>query len=57
MWSGGGNGNVLVHDLINGSCLYGLGATKNGAPRCISLVGAQALAVAGDDGNCMIYSI
>lgn len=57
MWSGGGTGNILVHDLTHGRCLYGLGATSNGAPRCISLVGTQRLVVAGDDGNCMMYSI
>ncbi|CAM6086701.1 unnamed protein product [Calypogeia fissa] len=57
MWSGGGNGNLLVHDLSSGSCLYGLGATRNGAPRCISLAGPRSLVVAGDDGNCMMYSL
>jgi F-box/WD-40 domain protein 7 len=56
-WSGGGDGTLLVHELLTGQCLYGLGATANGAVRCISLVGPDHLVVAGDDGNVMIYSI
>ncbi len=56
-WSGGGDGTLLVHELLTGQCLYALGATANGAVRCISLVGPDRLVVAGDDGNVMIYSI
>ncbi|BFI25913.1 hypothetical protein MPTK2_1g25610 [Marchantia polymorpha subsp. ruderalis] len=57
MWSGAGDGKLLVHDLTNGRCLYGLGATNDGAVRCISLAGPRHLVIAGDDGNCMMYSV
>ncbi|KAL3684256.1 hypothetical protein R1sor_002278 [Riccia sorocarpa] len=57
MWSGAGDGKLLVHDLTSGECLYGLGATHDGAVRCVSLAGAKHLVIAGDDGNCMMYSV
>ncbi|KAL2652317.1 hypothetical protein R1flu_020445 [Riccia fluitans] len=57
MWSGAGDGKLLVHDLASGRCLYGLGATHNGAVRCVSLAGPKHLVIAGDDGNCMMYSV
>ncbi|KAJ7541580.1 hypothetical protein O6H91_10G065900 [Diphasiastrum complanatum] len=58
-WSGGGDGSLLVHDLITSKCLYGLGAISNGAVRCINLAGQQKekLVITGDDGNVMVYSV
>lgn len=56
-WSGGGDGSLLVHELLTGQCLYGLGADAKGAVRGISLAGPDRLVAAGDDGNVMIYSL
>ena len=56
-WSGGADGSLLVHELLTGQCLYGLGADSKGAVRCISLAGPDRLVVCGDDGNVMIYSL
>lgn len=56
-WSGSGDGSLLVHELLTGQCLYGLGADSQGAVRCVSLVGPDCLVVAGDDGNVMIYNV
>ncbi|PRP78395.1 hypothetical protein PROFUN_14195 [Planoprotostelium fungivorum] len=53
VFSGGGNGWCLVHDLMTGKCLYGLGANAH-AVRCIEMTG-NYLVTAGDDGNAVVY--
>mmetsp|Transcript_43659 Transcript_43659/g.70941 ORF Transcript_43659/g.70941 Transcript_43659/m.70941 type:complete len:343 (+) Transcript_43659:278-1306(+) len=54
IFSGGGNGDLLVHDINSGVCLYGLGANR-AAVRCIGTTSSH-LVCAGDDGSAMIYS-
>ncbi|GAQ85255.1 F-box and WD-40 domain protein 7 [Klebsormidium nitens] len=53
-FSGGGDGSVLVHDILDGRTLYGLGAINNGAVRCID-TGDSKLVCAGDDGTLITY--
>jgi hypothetical protein len=52
--SGAGNGWVLVHDLKDGSCLYGLGANQH-AVRCLSCT-EDKLITSGDDGKALVFS-
>lgn len=52
--SGGGDGMVLLHDLVSMRLLYGLGCCSKGAVRCI-IAQEGKLTVGGDDGNAMIY--
>ena len=52
--TGGGDGMLLVHDLNDGSLLYGLGANE-AAVRCIGSTPSHLIA-AGDDGNTLIYT-
>ncbi|GBG65012.1 hypothetical protein CBR_g48759 [Chara braunii] len=54
-FSGAGDGNLIVHDVSAGCMLYGLGATANGAVRCIGTTDTRLVA-AGDDGRVMVYS-
>jgi hypothetical protein len=54
VFSGGGDGLMLCHHLGEGRLLYGLGANQ-GAVRCMRTAGAH-LAVAGDDGKCLIFT-
>eukprot|EP01065_Artemidia_motanka_P007330 TRINITY_DN1362_c3_g1_i1.p1 TRINITY_DN1362_c3_g1~~TRINITY_DN1362_c3_g1_i1.p1 ORF type:complete len:497 (+),score=52.70 TRINITY_DN1362_c3_g1_i1:38-1492(+) len=51
--SGAGNGWVLVHDVLTGSCLFALGANK-AAVRCMHAQPSR-LTAAGDDGSVMTY--
>ncbi|KAG8342083.1 WD domain [Trypanosoma vivax] len=51
--SGGANGWLLVHDVIEGNCCYGLGA-NTAAVRCIHPM-REHLVAAGDDGKAMVY--
>jgi len=51
--SGGGDGNVLVHDLTNGKLLYGIAANQH-AVRCISAT-PRYLITAGDDGSALSF--
>lgn len=52
--SGGGDGILLVHDLVDGAMRYGLGANM-AAVRCIH-ASAGHLVAAGDDGKAIAYS-
>lgn len=54
-FSGGGNGWVLVHDLITGTCLYGVGTCEQVACKCIDIVAPQYLVAAGDDGKLVLF--
>nr|CCC90995.1 conserved hypothetical protein [Trypanosoma congolense IL3000] len=51
--SGAGNGWLLVHDALEGRCLYGLGA--NGAAVREIRATLNNLVAAGDDGSAMVY--
>jgi hypothetical protein len=53
--SGGGNGWVLVHDIISGNCLYGVGACEKGMCRCVQAVTPDHFVEAGDDGNVIVF--
>jgi WD40 repeat protein len=53
VFSTGGNGWVLAHDVDSGKCCYGIGAGKN-AMRCLATTDTQ-LVCAGDDGKIMAY--
>lgn len=53
--TGGGDGNLLAHDLGSMRLLYGLGCSSAGAVRC-AVAGERRLIVGGDDGNAMLYS-
>lgn len=53
IFSSGGNGWLLAHDVDAGKCAYGIGAGKN-AMRCIATTDAR-LVCAGDDGKIMAY--
>ncbi|SCU67679.1 WD domain, G-beta repeat, putative [Trypanosoma equiperdum] len=52
--SGGGNGWLLVHNVLDGKCCYGLGA--NGAAVREIRTTSEYLVAAGDDGKAMVYS-
>lgn len=51
--SGDGQGWLLVHDVLSGECLYGLGASK-AAVRAIH-ASPKMLVCAGDDGKASVY--
>ncbi len=51
--SGAGDGMLMVHDLVEGRLLYGLGANR-AAVRCVSTSG-DLLIAAGDDGSAITY--
>jgi len=51
--SGGGDGNVLLHDLHKGELMYGLGANQ-AAVRALH-ADSDRLVCAGDDGTVMAY--
>eukprot|EP00658_Telonema_sp_P-2_P033631 TRINITY_DN24643_c0_g1_i1.p1 TRINITY_DN24643_c0_g1~~TRINITY_DN24643_c0_g1_i1.p1 ORF type:complete len:305 (+),score=38.84 TRINITY_DN24643_c0_g1_i1:146-1060(+) len=51
--SGGGNGWLLVHDIVTGKCCYGLGANA-AAVRNIFATNSH-LVCAGDDGKATVY--
>ncbi|QDZ20688.1 WD40 repeat domain-containing protein [Chloropicon primus] len=51
--SGSGDGQVLVHDMRTGSCLYGLEGNQN-AVRSLGVTD-DFLVASGDDGNVISY--
>jgi len=53
IFSGSGDGMLLVHDIKTSELLYGLGANAAGV-RCIEVT-EQLLIAAGDDGNAITY--
>jgi WD40 repeat protein len=53
VFSGGGDGIMLAHDICTGRVLWGLGANM-AAVRCISFVGSMIVA-SGDDGKVLVY--
>lgn len=53
VFSGAGDGMLLVHDLASGKLKFGLGANAAGV-RCIELAD-NVLVAAGDDGNALTY--
>ena len=53
IFSGSGDGMVLVHDIQTGTLNYGLGANRAGV-RCIELT-YRNMITAGDDGTAMVY--
>ena len=53
IFSGGGNGWLLAHDMDTGKCLYGLGANEH-AVRCIGTTPTKLVA-SGDDGKALVY--
>ena len=53
IFSSGGNGWLLAHDVDSGKCAYGIGAGEN-AMRCIQ-TSENRLVCAGDDGKVMAY--
>jgi len=57
LFSCGGNGWVLVHDLAeNGKCRYGVGASETkSACNCIQILEPNYFCAAGDDGNVIIF--
>ena len=44
--SGSGNGNVLVHNLETGKCLYGMNITEKDAVSCLEIVAPNKLVCA-----------
>ena len=52
---GGGDGALLVHDVLDGGVRYGLGA-NTAAVRFTALVGDRLVA-AGDDGSAIVYDL
>jgi hypothetical protein len=54
VFTGGGNGWLLSHDMETGKCLYGLGANEH-AVRCIGTTSSKLVA-SGDDGKALVYS-
>ena len=52
--SGDGAGMLLVHDLRDGSLLYGMGANRH-AVQALAATRDRLVAV-GDDGNLMLYA-
>jgi hypothetical protein len=51
---GDGAGMLLCYDLLRGQLSYGLGASSEGAVRCITI--ADGLLVAGgEDGNALVW--
>jgi WD40 repeat protein len=53
--SGAATGEVLVHNITTGDCLYGLGVSSAGAVRCVRAL-PNALVAAGDDGKVSIHT-
>ena len=53
--SGSGDGELLVHDLTTGRCLYGLEGHRN-AVRSLGVTDQRLVAV-GDDGDVRFYSM
>ena len=54
VFSGSGDGMLLVHELSTGRLMYGLGANEAGV-RCIECRD-DVLVAAGDDGNAIVYT-
>jgi WD40 repeat protein len=55
VFSGGGDGNIVCHDIRDGSVKFGLGACENGAVRCLR-GSYKRLYVANDAGDVIRYS-
>ena len=51
---GDGEGMMYCYDLKDGQLKYGLGASSQGAVRCITMAG-EKLVACGEDGNILVY--
>jgi hypothetical protein len=54
-FSGGGDGTVIAHDLLEGRALWALGAGL-AAIRGLAVAGGSHLVATGDDGKCVSYT-
>lgn len=55
VFSGAGNGWVLVHDFLTGKCQYGVGVCDNRPCTSVEVVGNEHLVAAGADGKVVIF--